>query len=103
MIPLTRQDGSSILVNADRIETVEETPDTVITLAEGKKILVREAAAVVATRFRAYQRAIRSDARFGGRRRGDPSPEDDPTRYENPARATMRVARPVPRAEDAAR
>ncbi len=80
MIPLTRPDGSTLLVNPDRIETVEETPDTVITLADGKKLLVREAAMVVANRFRSYQRAIRSDARFGGRRRSDPPIDDDPGR-----------------------
>ena len=44
MIPLTRPDGTALLVNPDRIELVEETPDTVITLADGKKILVRETA-----------------------------------------------------------
>ncbi len=93
MIPLTRPDGSMFLVNPDRIETVEETPDTVITLADGKKLLVREAAAQVADRFRAYQRSLRSDARFGGRRRTDPPAADDPGQYANPYRATMRVAR----------
>jgi flagellar protein FlbD len=82
-----------LLVNPDRIETVEETPDTVITLADGKKLLVREAAAQVADRFRSYQRAIRSDARFGGRRRTDPPVESDPVQYTNPNRASMRVAR----------
>ena len=49
MIPLTRPDGTALLVNPDRIEIVEETPDTVITLADGKKILVRETATEVAT------------------------------------------------------
>lgn len=93
MIPLTRPDGSTLLVNPDRIETVEETPDTVITLADGKKLLVREAAVVVADRFRSYQRSLRSDARFGGRRRTDPAADDDPARYGNPNRATMRVSR----------
>ena len=37
MIPLTRPDGTAVLINPDRIELVEETPDTVITLADGKK------------------------------------------------------------------
>lgn len=91
MIPLTRPDGSTLLVNPDRIETVEETPDTVITLADGKKLLVREAAMIVANRFRSYQRAIRSDARFGGRRRSDPPIDDNPEAYGNPNRASMRV------------
>lgn len=64
MITLTRPDGSSLLVNPDRIETVEETPDTVVTMADGKKLLVREGAAVVAARFHDYQRSIRDAARL---------------------------------------
>lgn len=42
MIELTRLNGSPILVNVDLIEVVEETPDTVITLTSGKKIIVKE-------------------------------------------------------------
>jgi flagellar protein FlbD len=93
VIPLTRPDGSTLLVNPDRIETVEETPDTVVTLADGKKLLVREAAEVVATRFREYHRSLRSDARFGGRRRTDPSTEADPAGYGNPNRVRMQRPR----------
>ena len=93
MIPLTRPDGSTLLVNPDRIETVEETPDTVITLADGKKLLVREAAVVVANRFRSYKRSLRSDTRFGGRRRGDPPTADDAAAYSNPNRALLRAPR----------
>ena len=95
MIQVTRSDGSSLLVNPDRIETVEETPDTVVTLADGKKLLIRERASELAERFAAYQRYIRSDARFGGRRRTDPPVFRDPRQYENPGRAAMRVARLV--------
>jgi len=95
MIPLTRPDGSVLLVNPDRIETVEETPDTVVTLADGKKLLVRESGATVAERFIGYKRAIHAGARYAGRRRTDPKPEADPTRYENPNRARLRIA-PVP-------
>lgn len=94
MIPLTRPDGSSLLVNPDRIETIEETPDTVITLVEGKKLLVREPAAVVAGRFRAYQRSLRAaESRFGGKRSNDPPEGDDPALYSNPNRAAMRPPR----------
>lgn len=64
MITLTRPDGSSLLVNPDRIETVEETPDTVVTMTDGKKLLVREAAAVVAARFIDYQRGVRDPGRI---------------------------------------
>ncbi len=90
MIPLTRPDGSTMLVNPDRIEIVEETPDTVVTLADGKKLLVREKAAEVAERFRVYQRSLRTDAKFGGRRSSDPPTSHDPAQYEHPNRATMR-------------
>lgn len=93
MIPLTRPDGTTLLVNPDRIETIEETPDTVITLADGKKLLVREQAAIVAERFRVYQRSLRSDTRFGGRRRSDPPADQDPRSFENPNRASMRPPR----------
>lgn len=58
MIMLTRPDGSRLLVNPNRIETVEQTPDTVITLADGKKLLVRETADVVSSLFLAHHRAV---------------------------------------------
>ncbi len=95
MIQVTRSDGSALLVNPDRIETIEETPDTVVTLADGKKLLVRERASELAERFAAYQRFIRSDARFGGRRRTDPPVALDPRHYQNPNRPAMRIARVV--------
>ena len=40
MIYVTRLDGSQLVVNADLIETVEHTADTVITLLDGKKLVV---------------------------------------------------------------
>lgn len=42
MINLSRLNGDKIMINIDLIELVEETPDTIITLTTGKKILVRE-------------------------------------------------------------
>ncbi len=42
MIKLTRLDGRELFVNPDLIETIEETPDTHITLVNGKKYLVLE-------------------------------------------------------------
>jgi flagellar protein FlbD len=98
MIPVTRPDGSTLLINPDRIETVEETPDCVITLADGKKLLVRESAAQLSELFRAYQQYVRSDARFGGRRRSDSPADHDPAAFENPNRASLRITR-LPRAE----
>ncbi|MRR35217.1 flagellar protein FlbD [bacterium] len=42
MIKLTRLNGSELFVNPDLIETIEETPDTHITLVNGKKYVVLE-------------------------------------------------------------
>ena len=53
---------------------------------------MRETAAVVAERFRLYQRSLRSDARFGGRRRSDPPEDMNPEHYEHPNRGAMRAA-----------
>lgn len=42
MIKLTKFDKKVLIVNPDIIETIEATPDTVITLVTGKKFLVVE-------------------------------------------------------------
>ena len=42
MIQVTRLNGSRVEVNALLIEMVEATPDTVITLTTGNKLVVRE-------------------------------------------------------------
>ncbi len=79
MIAVTRPDGSTLLLNPDRIESIEETPDTVITLTDGRKLLVREGAEVVAARFTAYRRSLRA-----GPRRGTATPPADPIRLAPP-------------------
>ena len=42
MIDVTRMNGKMYTLNSDLIETIEETPDTVITLTNGKKFIVKE-------------------------------------------------------------
>ena len=42
MITLTRFNGSNFVLNMDLIETIEATPDTVITLVTGRKYVVKE-------------------------------------------------------------
>ena len=58
MIRLTRMNGTEVVVNADLIEFVEMTPDTLITLLTGKKIPVRESSDEVMARVISYRRAI---------------------------------------------
>lgn len=42
MIKLTRLDGKEILLNDEYVEIIEETPDTVVSLQNGHKLLVKE-------------------------------------------------------------
>jgi len=42
MVTLTKIDGSSIVINADEIETVESNYNSTLTLRSGKKIVVTE-------------------------------------------------------------
>ena len=42
VIEVTRINGTKIVINAELIEFVEDTPDTVITLSTGKKMVVKE-------------------------------------------------------------
>ena len=45
-------------MNAELIETIEETPDTVITLTSGKKFIVEESVNEVIAKVMEYRRAI---------------------------------------------
>ena len=56
MIGVTRLDGKSITINSDLIETVEETPDTIITLTTGKKIIVKESRQNVKNLVKSFKR-----------------------------------------------
>jgi flagellar protein FlbD len=55
MIPLTRLNGSPIYVNSDLIKYAEASPDTMLTLIHGEKIVVLESCEVVVDRMTAYR------------------------------------------------
>ena len=59
MISLTRLNGQSFVVNADKIRYVESTPDTVVCCDSGEKLMVRETLAEVMRRAIEYARVIR--------------------------------------------
>ncbi len=61
MIALTRLDGTEFIMNSDLIETIEATPDTVITFAHDKKVLVREKPQQIVERIVEYRRMILGD------------------------------------------
>ena len=61
MIEVTKTDGTIILINIDLIEIVEETPDTVISLTTGKKIIVKESRQEVKNLVKLYRKDIFAD------------------------------------------
>ncbi|MEW6320984.1 MAG: flagellar FlbD family protein [Acidobacteriota bacterium] len=58
MIPVTRLDGTELLVNAELVERIEQTPDTLITLINGESLIVREAPDELMRRIVAYKQQI---------------------------------------------
>lgn len=60
MISVTRLNGGAFVVNAELIKTVEATPDTVITLINGDRLIVRETLEEVIERAIDYGRRMRT-------------------------------------------
>lgn len=58
MIEVTRLKGAKITINAELIELIEETPDTVITLTSGRKYVVSEKAKDITKLVIEYKRNI---------------------------------------------
>ncbi len=58
MVEVTRLNGVKILINPDLIELVEETPDTVITLTTGRKIIVKESRQDIKSLVKSYRKDI---------------------------------------------
>lgn len=60
MITLTRLNGDRFVVNAELVRTVEERPDTTITLTTGDRLIVRESLSDVVDRAVEYGRRLRT-------------------------------------------
>lgn len=79
MIRVSRLDGKEFVINALLIETVEAVPDTVITLTNGHKYVVRESVDDVIEQVAAFHRRITADiAPLSGRSAGAPSGAETP-------------------------
>lgn len=59
MIALTRLNGQSFVVNAEKIRFIEATPDTIVCCDTGEKLMVRESLAEVMRKAIDYARVIR--------------------------------------------
>ncbi|MFQ5653209.1 MAG: flagellar FlbD family protein [Planctomycetota bacterium] len=60
MIRLRRLNGKAFLLNADLIKFIEETPDTVVTLINGERVVVAEDIEEVVERVVDYERRRRA-------------------------------------------
>jgi flagellar protein FlbD len=58
MIDVTKVNGKKFTLNSRLIETIEETPDTVITLTTGKKIIVKESRQEVKNLVKLYEKDL---------------------------------------------
>ena len=58
MIRLSRLNHTEIIVNTEHILTLESTPDTIVTLSNGDKIMVTESVDEIIERFVEFRRRI---------------------------------------------
>jgi flagellar protein FlbD len=58
MILLTKINGHQIVVNCDLIEYIEETPDTIITLTNNDKVIVRDRMTDIIDKVVSYRRLV---------------------------------------------
>ena len=58
MILVHRLKGEPLFVNADLIESIESTPDTVLTLVDGRKAVVAESPPEIVARIRAFRASV---------------------------------------------
>lgn len=61
MIKVTRLNNVEFFINPEMIETLESTPDTLITLNDGKKIIVKEKPDYILKQFISYQQQVRQN------------------------------------------
>ena len=108
MITLNRLGHSDepFQLNPDMIVTVESTPDTVITLATGAKVVVAETPAEVAAAVHGYRAAVLADALRAAREHGRQPPlapiHREPPRGRRRPRSRTSPPRPVRRPKRAA-
>ncbi len=65
MIPVTRLNNSVLLINAENIQSVEGSPDTVITFVNRDRLIVKERAEEVSQRIVQYRRILQRPAAHG--------------------------------------
>lgn len=64
MIEITKLNGTRILINPDLIEIIESTPDIVISLTTGRKIIVKESRQEINNLVKSYRKEISASTDF---------------------------------------
>jgi flagellar protein FlbD len=66
MIKVTRLNDSVMVINVEKIQSLQSTPDTVITFTNRDKIMVKEPMEEVSQRIVEYQRTVNSTSDRAG-------------------------------------
>lgn len=61
MIPVSRLNGTPFVINCELIKSIESTPDTVITLTTGEKLMVRESVEQVVLSTMNYRKRLHQE------------------------------------------
>jgi flagellar protein FlbD len=71
MIEVTRLNGTPILLNSDLIKIAESSPDTMLTLIQGEKLIVRESCGEIHEKVLAYRAQLLADVAARAGSQGD--------------------------------
>jgi len=106
MIEVTRLNGNPMLINSDLIKSAEASPDTVLTLIHGDKLMVRESPAEIIEMVVAYRaRLLAAITALGGQHdlyRAVALASHNPDAGKPPAPRTGQSSSPVSAAASAA-
>ena len=58
MIEVTRLNGRRLVINGDQIERIESSPDTILSMTSGRKLLVRETVDEMVRKLITYRRSL---------------------------------------------
>ncbi len=64
MIQLTRLDNSAIYINVDKIQSMLEAPDTVVTFTNREKMMVKEPIEEISRKIEEYQKTVHNSPVF---------------------------------------
>lgn len=97
MIEVTRLNGNPMLVNSDLIKLAEASPDTMLTLIHGEKLIVRESCEEILQKVLAYRAMLLAAVATHSKAPGDlhrlvALASHNPDAYAGPANASSRGA-----------